>query len=157
MNTTQQLAKHLREVHLGGNWTWVNLKDTLADVSWQQATIKVPDCNTIATLVFHINYFIAAVIPVFRGEPLNAKDAYSFAHPPITGPADWQAMLDKTFAEAETLAGLVEQLPDEQQWDVFCDPKYGNYFRNIMGIIEHTHYHMGQIVILKKVLGQAVE
>ena len=57
MKTTQQLAKHFRDVHFGGNWTFVNLKDTLADISWQEATAKHLDFNTIANLLFHINYY----------------------------------------------------------------------------------------------------
>ncbi len=52
---TSQLAKHLREVHFGGNWTWVNMKDTLSDITWQEATAKVFNFNTIASLVYHIN------------------------------------------------------------------------------------------------------
>lgn len=33
MNVTTQIAKHFREVHFGGNWTDVYLKETLADVT----------------------------------------------------------------------------------------------------------------------------
>ena len=29
MQYTKQIAKHLNEVYNGGNWTWVNLHDTL--------------------------------------------------------------------------------------------------------------------------------
>jgi hypothetical protein len=83
MNFSAPIAKHIREVHFGGNWTSVNLKDTLADLSWQQATTQVYSFNTIATLVFHINYYISAVLKVLEGEALNAKDQYSFQHPPI--------------------------------------------------------------------------
>jgi len=49
MSLSQHLAKHLRDVHFGGNWTSVNLKDTLADVSWQQVSVKVQSFNTIST------------------------------------------------------------------------------------------------------------
>jgi hypothetical protein len=52
MNLTAQIAKHFRDVHFGGNWTSVNLKETLTDVTWQQATTKIYSLNTIATLVF---------------------------------------------------------------------------------------------------------
>ena len=38
MNLTAQIAKHIRDVHFGGNWTASNLKDQLAGLSWQQAT-----------------------------------------------------------------------------------------------------------------------
>ena len=34
----------------------------------------------------------------------------------------------------------------------FVDEKYGSYYKNLNGILEHGYYHMGQIVILKKVL-----
>lgn len=33
MKVTQQLAKHLLEVHFGGNWTTISLKQVLLDVS----------------------------------------------------------------------------------------------------------------------------
>ena len=61
-------------------------------------------------------------------------------------------MVDKTWDEAEQLARLVEQLPDEILQENFVDVKYGSYFRNLMGILEHTHYHLGQITFLKKML-----
>ena len=152
MNLSGQLAKHIRDVHFGGNWTSVNLKDTLADVTWQQAIIKVQSLNTIATLVYHVHYYISAVTKVLEGGPLEAKDIYSFAHPPIRSQDDWQALLDKTWADAETFAALVALLPESLLWESFTDEKYGTYYRNIQGIIEHTHYHLGQIVVIKKMM-----
>ncbi|MFA6060261.1 MAG: DinB family protein [Taibaiella sp.] len=157
MNTTTQIAKHFREVHFGGNWTSVNLKESLAGVTWQQATTKVYSFNTIATLVYHINYYVSAVLKVLQGEQLNAKDEYSFNHPPILSTKDWEQLLDKTWADAEQFATLIEQLPDSKLEEDFTDKKYGNYYRNIHGIIEHTHYHLGQIVLIKKILLQTSE
>ena len=66
--------------------------------------------------------------------------------------ADWDNLLDKTWTEAENFAILIEQLPEQTLWEPFTDEKYGNYYRNIQGIIEHTHYHLGQIVLIKKLL-----
>ena len=157
MNLTAQIAKQLRDLHFGGNWTWSNLKDQLADVTWEQATTKVYSFNTIAVLVFHTNYFVDAVLKVLRGGPLDAKDKYSFDHPPIQSQEDWEKMLDKVWTDAETFAALIEQMPESKLWEDFSDNKYGNYYRNIHGIIEHTHYHLGQIVLIKKLLIQAEE
>jgi len=157
MNLTGQIAKHFRDVHFGGNWTSVNLKDNLKDVTWQQATTPVYSFNTIATLVYHMNYFVSAVLKVLQGEPLNASDKYSFDHPPILCKEDWEKFLDKTWVDAENFASLVEQLPESKLWEDFEDGKYGNYYRNIHGIIEHIHYHLGQIVLVKKILLQAGE
>lgn len=152
MNLPAQLASHFRAVHFGGNWTSVNLKEQLANVDWQMATKQIDSFNTIAKLVFHINYYVEAVLGVFQGNPLNAKDAYSFDLPAIQSEQEWQALLEKTFREAETFANQVEQLPEEKLSEDFIDKKYGNYYRNIAGITEHIHYHLGQIVILKKLI-----
>ena len=51
--------------------------------------------------------------------------------------------------DGETLALRLEQLEDSQLEQVFCDPKYGIQYRNFHGLIEHAHYHLGQISILK--------
>jgi hypothetical protein len=126
----------------------------LADVTWEQATSKVYSFNTIASLVFHTNYYVSAVLKVLQGERLNASDKYSFDHPPILSREDWEKLLDKTWTDAENFAGLIEQLPESKLWDDFSDNKYGNYYRNLQGIIEHTHYHLGQIVLIKKILVQ---
>lgn len=152
MGSTQQIAKHFRDVHFGGNWTTVNLKDTLSDVNWQQATTKVYDLNTIAVLVFHMNYYVAAVLKVLEGEALNSSDELSFAGPAINSEADWQKLVDKALREAERFALQIERLNEAELFEDFIDAKYGNYFRNLHGIIEHTHYHLGQITLIKKLL-----
>ncbi len=157
MSLTAQIAKHIRDVHVGENWTSSNLKDNLAGVTWQQATTQVYSFNTIAALVYHMNYFISAVLEVLEGKPLNAHDKYSFDLPVIQSREDWEKLLDKTWTDAEKFASLVEQLPEAKLWEDFSEKKYGNYYRNIHGIIEHTHYHLGQIALIKKILLQANE
>ena len=157
MNLPRQIAKQLRDVHFGGNWTASNLKENLADVTWQQATTKLYSFNTIATLVYHMNYYVSAVLKVLQGEPLNARDKYSFDHAPILSQGDWENLLDKTWTDAENFAALIELLPESKLGEDFSDNKYGNYYRNIHGIIEHIHYHLGQIVLIKKILVQADE
>jgi uncharacterized damage-inducible protein DinB len=154
MNTTKQLAKHFRDVHFGGNWTFVNLKDTLADISWLEATTKYQDFNTIATLLFHINYYVNPVLKVLQGEPLIASDKYSFDCPAITSQEEWENFAQKSMDEAELFAQEIEKLDELKLFEFFSEEKYGNYFRNLLGIIEHTHYHLGQISLIKKLIRQ---
>ena len=155
MNLPAQISKLFRDLYYGGNWTSVNVKETLANVTWQQATTKLDSFNTIAALVYHINYYVSALIKVLRAESLDAHDKYSFDHPPILSEKDWEDLLNKTLADAGTFASLVEQLPESKLWEDFWGNKYGNYYRNIHGVIEHTHYHLGQIVLIKKMLSRA--
>lgn len=157
MTIPQQIAKHFRDVHFGGNWTYVNLQDTLKDISWQHAIEKIQSFNTIATLHFHINYYVTAITGVLEGSPLEAKDAYSFSHPPISAAEDWEKQIELAKKAALKLAGLIEVLPESRLQETFAHEKYGNYYRNLHGLIEHTHYHLGQIVILKKLLHESVK
>lgn len=155
MNLSKQLAKHFRDIHFGGNWTSSNMKDNLVDITWQEAVTKVHSFNSIAALVYHMNYFVRAVLKVLQGDPLDAHDKFSFDLPPIQSQKAWQRLLDKTLTDAEEFARLVEQLPESKLWEDFTDKKYGTYYQNIQGIIEHNHYHLGQIVLLKKIVQQA--
>jgi hypothetical protein len=152
MTIVHQIAKHFRDVYFGGNWTSVNLKDTLADIHWQDATTKLYDLNSIASLVFHINYYVAPVIKVLQGEPLVASDKFSFTLPAITSENDWQKLLTSVFKEAELLACQIEKLDEGILFESFTDTKYGSYYKNLQGIVEHTHYHLGQISLIKKML-----
>ncbi len=150
MNLSTQLAKQFREVYFGGNWTWSNMKENLGDVNWEEATTQVGSLNTILKLTYHIHYFVSVTLKVLEGGPLDGHDKFSFDHPFITTDRDWAAFLETVWANGEKFAALVEKLPEEQLWETFCDEKYGTYYRNIQGIIEHTHYHLGQIAIVKK-------
>jgi len=77
MNLPHHLSKHFIEVHNGGNWAGSNSKDRIADITLEEANTKVYSCNTIASLIFHVNYYDAAVTQVLRGGQLDASDKLS--------------------------------------------------------------------------------
>ncbi len=151
MKTNTHIAKHFKEIYFGGNWTCSHLKNQLSDVTWQEATQQVNNLNTIATLAFHIHYYVLAVTKVLQGKPLEAKDEQSFNHS-LQTEKDWITFLDHMWKEAEEFIQCIEQLPDEKLNAYFTDKKYGLYYRNLHGIIEHSHYHLGQIAIIKKII-----
>ncbi len=147
------MADQFREVQLSGTWVAAtNLKAELSDVTWEQATTKIGSLNTIAALTFHINYYVAGIVQVLEGGSLDIRDRYSFDLPPIESEADWERLRNKTWRDAERFAALVERMPDEKLAEAFAGEKYGNYYRNIHAMIEHSYYHLGQIVLIKKLL-----
>lgn len=153
MSTVLQLAKRFREVLLDGLWIAnTNFKDQLSDVTWKQAVTRVGSLNTIAMLTFHIDYYMAGLIQVFEGEPLEIRDQYSFDLPPVESQEQWESLMNKLLSDAERFAVLLEQMPDSKMNEVFVDEKYGTYLRNIDGMIEHCYYHLGQITLIKKLL-----
>lgn len=152
--TASSIAKHILSVHFGGNWTAVNLRDVLNEVSFEQALVKLENCNTIAQLVFHMHYFIRGVLDVLHGGELVIKDKYSYDLPDINSVQEWNQLLEKYWVDVRDFASAIEKLSDDQLNEVFVKEAYGTYYDNLTGIIEHCHYHLGQIVIIKKIIEQ---
>ena len=153
MKTTYKIARRFREVILNGTWVAnTNFKDQLSNLNWELATTKINTFNTIAVLAQHVHYYIKGIISVFKGGPLNIKDKYSFDFKPVQSQDEWENFLEKFWSDAEEFASLVEKMPEEKLNQVFVDEKYGTFQRNIDGVIEHSYYHLGQIVLIKKLL-----
>lgn len=153
--TSHHISKHFSEIYFGGNWTCSNLKDQLSDVTWLEATTKLYNLNTIATLTYHIHYYVKAVSAVLNGDSLRAKDELSFTHPTIHSQEDWTNFLEQIWQEAHLFSDRIKTLSDDTLEQNFTDVKYGIYYRNLQGIIEHSHYHLGQISLIKKIIRQS--
>ncbi|MGV3538931.1 MAG: hypothetical protein ACO1OQ_03925 [Rufibacter sp.] len=155
MRTTFELAARVREVLLNGTWVAnTNYKQQLSELDWKTATARFGSLNTIAVLTQHIHYYLSGIKNVFTSGTLDIKDVYSFDFQPIQSQTAWEKLLENLWEEAEEFACLIEQMPDDKLKQAFVDEKYGTYERNIDGMIEHSYYHLGQIVLLKKIIPQ---
>lgn len=153
MTRSESLAFRLREMLLEGRWIAnTNYRELIADLDWEQATFKVETLNTVAALVFHVDYYLTGLIQVLDGGPLAIRDKYSFDMPPVRSEADWQSLKTDFLAHAERFSEQVGELPDAVLDEVFVDAKYGTYLRNIEAVIEHGYYHMGQISLVRKLV-----
>ncbi len=153
MQLSYNIAQHVHQLFHGKNWTWSFVDEHLDDVSWQEATNTAFGNNTIAQLLYHIYYYMKAHVIYLDGGVLDYDDKFSFEAPIIANAADWVRLKTEVNQTVEKYCKLIQQLPDELYWKDFReDPKFGNYYHNIQGVIEHGHYHLGQIVLIKKLL-----
>jgi uncharacterized damage-inducible protein DinB len=150
MKITKQIAEHFHQAYFGGNWTSSSLKEAVSELNWEDAKAKPDQSNSILGLVFHINYYVHEVGKVLNGGVLEASDKRSFDFPEINNQEEWTSFLNGVWEDGSQFVALIEKLPDSILYENFTDQRYGSYFRNLMGIIEHTHYHVGQIVLLVK-------
>ncbi|MEM7161951.1 MAG: DUF1572 domain-containing protein [Bacteroidota bacterium] len=151
-NAASLLAKHLENVHFGGNWCGVDLRDLLKDVDLQLALKKFRSSHSLAELTFHLNYYIEGLIEVFKGGELSIKDKFSYDIPEIKSEEEWERMKAQSFRNATEFSNLLSHMNEDKMGEVFVEEKYGIYFSNVLGIIEHCHYHLGQMVLLKRFL-----
>lgn len=153
MNESIAIANRFREILLNGMWVAnTNYKHQLISLDYQTAVKTFDSLNSIAILAQHIHYYINGMLNVFKGGSLDIKDKYSFDFPAMESQKQWDDFLIRFWSDSEEFANLIEQMPEEKLKDVFTDEKYGTYQRNIDAMIEHSYYHLGQIVLLKKIL-----
>ena len=155
MKTSKDLASRLREVLLEGHWIAnTNFKEQITNTNWKQAVEKLEGLNTIASLTFHINYYLKGVLNVFQGGDLVIKDKYSFDMPEISSESEWLDLVNEYLNSAELFISHVERMDDQQLSQSFVKDEYGSYSRNIEAQIEHSYYHLGQMVMIKKLVVQ---
>jgi hypothetical protein len=155
MKKTDQIANRFQEVILNGTWVAnTNYKEQLSNLNWEIATTKFKSLNTIADLAQHIHYYISGINNVFKGGTLDIKDKFSFDFNLINSQIEWEAFLLRFWKDSEEFAYLIKQMSDEKLNQVFVDEKYGTYQRNIDAMIEHSYYHLGQIVLIKKIINE---
>lgn len=147
------IANRFREVILNGTWIAnTNLKDQLEKINWQIAIKPISKFNTISLLTQHLHYYIKGILKVLEGGKLEIKDQFSFDFPPILSESQWQLIIFQLWHDSEALAQLIEKIPEEALQEYFAEEKYGSLERNLNGLIEHSYYHLGQIILLKKLL-----
>lgn len=149
--TCATLAHRIRDVFLQGTWIAnTNYRHALAGVSLAQALHTRGGHNSMAALTFHVDYYLGGVLHCLQGGPLLLSDAQSFQLPPLHTEADWQALINRLLSHAASFASALNALPDSFLTTPFTNPKYGNWQHNIEGLIEHSYYHLGQVVLIKK-------
>ena len=78
MNKIESLTTRLKEVLTEGKWvTGTNFKEQITNLHWKDAILSMGGLNSVAQLTFHIHYYIAGVIQVLEGGPLEIKDKYN--------------------------------------------------------------------------------
>jgi uncharacterized damage-inducible protein DinB len=152
MNLPQSLAQQITALYFGDNWSGTNFQKAVQDLSWQHASTSIHGLNTIAALLFHTNYYIVAQIEVFLDRPLIAHDALSFDLKPIESEEEWIALQSQSWHVVEEYIDLVKNMTEQKLWSVFSEEKYGTIHKAILGIIEHSNYHLGQISLIKKLI-----
>ena len=151
MSQAAALAQRFQEVILDGTWIAnTNFKKELDNTSLGEVSIQVKTYNTVAVLAQHIHYYIAGVKQVFLGGALSISDKFCFDFEPMQNDEVWQNYLALFWTDTEELVNLIKTLTDEQLDAIFIKEAYGSYKRNIEALIEHSYYHLGQIVLQLK-------
>jgi hypothetical protein len=151
-NTAAQLSKFMLNAYLGKNWVEIDFKSVLADITLAEANTKIPPLNTIAAIVYHLDYYVTIVLKRLKGDMLRSNADNGFDIQTLSSVQAWRDLQEGFYMRAERFAAFVGLLDEKRLTEDFLDQTYGQNIYNIQGIIEHAYYHLGQIVLLKKMI-----
>lgn len=152
MDIAEQISRHLLDVYAGENWTEVNLQSTIDDLTYQEASELTPaSINTISGLLHHLHYWNEVMAQRIAGVRVKIEPSNGFNNEPLESEAQWINLKQACFKSAEQLATAIRGLSEAQlQAPILED--YPTAYKSLQGSVEHVHYHLGQIVILKNLI-----
>lgn len=152
MKITECIAQHISEVFEGNNWTEVDIRQTLLDVTFTEATTVTPASpNTIAALVFHLDFYNQVIMSRLNGIDRVIDEHNGMNVPGIENEEQWQQLQRKAFDSTAALAAMVKNFPEERLQEPTVKG-LNTYYKTLHGIAEHSHYHLGQMVLLKNLI-----
>lgn len=151
MDIKSLVSQHIREV-LKGNWSDIFLTDVLQDVTLDEANFIPPSKNSIAMLVHHLKFYNDVVILRLQNDtrPVN-YETNGFDVPVLSSGESWQQLKEDTFSSFIKLAEEVEAMPEGKLFELTPSGS-ATFYKTLHGVVEHAHYHMGQMMIIKKLI-----
>lgn len=152
MNETQRIQSLFTELYHGQPWLNVTLHDTLSRITSEQAVKRpVKDANTIWEIVIHMIAWRKNVLQRIQGKVVETPSNNYIEKVKHNSEEAWQ----KTLEALET---------SQKEWlytlNTCTEADFKNeypannltYYQHIHGIIQHDAYHLGQIVLLAKMI-----
>jgi uncharacterized damage-inducible protein DinB len=132
------------------------------DISAEVATRQVSGFpHSIGQLVFHMNYWMDYELRRIRGERPVYPEHSSESFPPAPSPTsaqDWKRLQRRFAGFLEDFSTLARSAPEEMQRQIGPghegDAKLAGTLEAVIGqMVSHNSYHVGQIAMIRRVLG----
>lgn len=152
MKETQQIAKLFEDLYDGDPWIDVTILGVLKNVSPQQAAKKIaPGRNSIWQIVNHIISWRENVLLRVQGNVINTPNNNYFIEIADISETAWQQSLERLQNSQQQWITFLKHF-DESDFDKIYPSNKMSYYEHIHGIIQHDAYHLGQIVLLTKLV-----
>ncbi len=148
-NEINRIVKLFADLQHGDCWIGVNYKEVLHGVDAAGAVKNISgNTNNTWQLVAHITYWRTAVVNRLTGS-LNPPPFADFLLPDELSEANWRQALHDFESAYHLLRNAIHNFKEDNLDKP--SPKEGQtYYQLIMGCLQHDAYHLGQLMLLKK-------
>jgi uncharacterized damage-inducible protein DinB len=143
-----RIADQLHRAYRGPAWHGPSLKAILTDVTAQRAAVRPANgAHSIWEIVLHITAWLR-----IARERLTASQARAVSDEedwPAPG-SSWPETLATLEKEEQALEQAIRSFPEERLHEHAPAAEPQTYYVLLHGVVQHTLYHAGQIIILNK-------
>ncbi|MFI5218027.1 MAG: DinB family protein [Bacteroidia bacterium] len=152
MTETHRINKLFTDLYNGNPWIDVTIDETLKNITAVQAAKKVSmQLNSIWEIVNHIISWRENVLQRVQGSVINTPDDNYFTLVKDTSEAEWENTLKKLKVSQQKWISFIENF-NEINFEKIYPKNNMTYYEHIQGLLQHDAYHLGQIVLIKKLL-----
>jgi uncharacterized damage-inducible protein DinB len=153
MKEKERLIKLFNDHYDGSPWLDVSIADQLDGISHTMAKKKIGNCNSIWQLVYHMMQWRLQNMKRISGKIAHAPDHNFIVDIQDTSSQAWEQLKVDFKKTHHTFVEFLSQY-DEADFDQIYSPNDHSYYEHIQGILIHDAYHLGQIVLLRKLLNK---
>lgn len=150
MNETKRLQSLIREHFDGSPWLDVNIINTVDDVTADEASKKIGDHNSIYQIVVHMSKWRTALLKKLMGEKIVVPSNNFIEKKSAATKKEWKLAVKDLKDSQKKIVSFLSVSKDERFDTEFSNGH--NYYEHIQAILLHDTYHLGQIVLLKKLI-----
>jgi uncharacterized damage-inducible protein DinB len=145
---TARIADQLRRAYRGPAWHGPSLKAILYDVREEQANRRpISGAHSTLEIVLHITAWLAIArerLSATMGRDIPDEEDW----PAPSG--SWRDALEKLEVEVNALEQAILRFPDERLQEPAPAKEPQTFYILLHGVVQHTLYHAGQIIVLNK-------
>jgi len=151
MSELVRLKKLLNDHFDGSPWLDVNIMDTLKDLTSSQAAKKIDHLNTIWQIVNHVIAWRETNLQRLKSQLPPAPANNFFEEIKDTSEKEWRTTLNKLERSQYNILFFISSSKDSMLEKIYT-PNDFTYYEHLQGILQHDAYHLGQIILLKKLI-----
>lgn len=153
MRDVERFLKLFNDHYDGDPWIEVNLQGTLEHITAAVASQKVGSLNSIWQIVNHIISWREALLKRIQNEHVPSPENNFIETITDVTPEAWNHTMKRLQVSQDK---LLSYLAEKELMNLDEKPLEGQYSRYelIVGILQHDVYHLGQVVLIKKIISE---
>ncbi len=152
MNEIKHITTLFRDIYNGDPWIDITLMGTLENISAETAAKRIsPHCNTVWEILNHIISWRENVLQRVQGKIMITPGNNYFTAVIDQSSTAWDNTLQALKNSQMEWIAFLQKL-NEADLEKIYPGNDAAYYKNIYGIVQHDAYHLGQIILLMKLI-----